>query len=138
MFERCLYFNTNTLARKVNRMWKDAYNEVGLSPSHAYLLRLVLAKPGLSQQTIANELNLEKSTITRFIDKMEAQGFIVRTVSSTRSTREQSIFPTEKAKQLHNRLEQIGDTLYAEVLNIMGETELKTLVKDLREAGHKI
>jgi DNA-binding MarR family transcriptional regulator len=138
MFERCLYFNVNTLSRKVNRLWKEAYSEVGLSPSHAYLLRLVLAKPGLSQQAIADELNLEKSTVTRFIDKIEAEGFIVRTISATRSTREQSIFPTEKAKRLHDRLEQIGDNLYTEVLKIIGETDLKTLVKDLREAGRKI
>jgi DNA-binding MarR family transcriptional regulator len=138
MFERCLYFNVNTLSRKVNRIWMEAFETVGLSPSHAYLLRFVLAEPGLSQQAIANALNLEKSTITRFINKMESEGFIVRRVPATRNTREQAIYPTEKAQQLHAELERIGDNLYADMLKAIGADKLKQLVKDLREAGYNL
>ena len=68
MVERCLYFNINTLTRVVNRIWDDAFAELGLSPSHAYLLRLVLSQPGLTPKQINLELKLEKSTVTRFID----------------------------------------------------------------------
>ena len=138
MFERCLYFNTNALVRKVNQIWKQAFQEVGLSPSHAYLLRLVIAEPGLPQRRIAEELNLEKSTVTRFIDKMEAGGYLTRQILAGRSTREQNIFPTEKALHLSDKLEAIGDALYAQLSTTVGEGTLKQLVVDLREANETL
>ena len=138
MFERCLYFNVNALTRKINRVWKEAYETVGLSPSHAYLLRLILAEPGLPQHTIAETLNLEKSTITRFINKMESEGYITRNVPATRNTSEQVIYPTEKAKQLHSQLERIGDELYDIMLKTIGTDELKQLVTDLRKTSDRL
>ena len=135
MFERCLYFNTNGLVRKINRIWKEAFAEVGLSPSHAYLLRLAIASPGLSQRAIAEELHLEKSTVTRFIDKMEAAGYLTREILAKRNTREQNIYPTEKAILLSERLEAIGDRLYADMVEAIGENQLKKLVVDLRETN---
>ncbi|MEM7798830.1 MAG: MarR family transcriptional regulator [Chloroflexota bacterium] len=138
MFERCLYFNSNALVRKVNRIWKDAYAELGLSPSHAYLLRLVLAQPGLSQNQIAVELQLEKSTVTRFIDKMETEGYLTRTVSKQRVTREQKIYPTDKAKAIHDRLEGISQRLYDQMRHIVGEDAMPTLVNELREVAQAL
>lgn len=137
MFERCLYFNINALTRKVNQVWKEAFDTVGLSPSHAYLLRLVLMEPGLPQHTIAEIMNLEKSTITRFINKMESEGYIIRKVPKTRNTSEQVIYPTQKAKQLHSQLEKIGDELYDNMLSTIGNDEMKLLVKDLRKVVRK-
>ena len=66
MFEECLYFNTNSLARTVSRIWAEAYRKFDLSPPHAFLLRAVLAKPGLLPRELAEELNLSRSTVTRF------------------------------------------------------------------------
>ncbi|MEM7035063.1 MAG: MarR family transcriptional regulator [Chloroflexota bacterium] len=126
------------MTRKVNNKWKKQFSEVGLSPSHAYLIRLVLANPGLSQQAIADELNLEKSTITRFVDKMEQEGYINRTISASRNTREQNIYPTEKAIQIQDQLEAISNTLYATVLDLVGESELQALVQELRRVGTEI
>ena len=138
MFERCLYFNANALVRKVNQIWKQAFQEVGLSPSHAYLLRLVIATPGLSQRMIADELNLEKSTVTRFINKLETDGYLTRQILANRNTREQNIYPTEKAEQLSDQLESIGNTLYDQMLREVGEGELKQLVGDLRDVSKMV
>ena len=138
MFERCLYFNTNALVRRVNRIWKEAYAEFGLSPSHAYLLRLVLAQPGLSQSTIGEELRLEKSTVTRFIDKMESEGYLTRTVALRRTTREQNIYPTDKARAIHDRLEAIGSELYSQMMTAVGDDALPQLVGGLRKAANSL
>ena len=71
MFDRCLYFNVNTLARLVNKKWTQAFVQYDLSPAHGYMLRAVLAQPGISQKQLANELKLAKSTITRFVDALQ-------------------------------------------------------------------
>lgn len=133
MFERCLYFNLNALARKVNHLWEAAFADLGLSPAHAYLLRLVLSQPGIAQKDIAAELKLEKSTVTRFIDALEARGYLKR----RRVKREQSILPTAAATRIEKELNRRGDALYRRMLEKVGKTALVDLVRQLRETGQK-
>ncbi len=138
MFERCLYFNTNHLSRVVSRIWAGAYSELGLSPAHAYLLRLVLEQPGLVQKEIAAELNLEKSTITRFIDKMVDEGYLLRKASTAGNHKEQCIFPTPKARKIETRLNDIGNELYAKMRQQVSADDLVALVALERLASTKL
>jgi DNA-binding MarR family transcriptional regulator len=134
MFERCLYFNLNALTRRVNKIWDQAFRELGLSPAHAYLLRVVLANPGITQQSIATELKLEKSTITRFIEALEEKGYLVR----NKSGREQFVFPTQAAKAIAGQLEHQGNALYRAMVDTLGKKTMTGLVGELREAGSKL
>lgn len=133
MFERCLYFNVNALARTVNRVWEEAYAEYGLSPAHAYMLRLVCAQPGLTQKQITEHLRLEKSTVTRFINSMVNKEYIKRESSDT-DAREQVIYPTKKALSLQQKLEKTGAELYKKMQKTLTKSQLVQLVGDLREA----
>ena len=138
MFERCLYFNVNALARQVNRIWEQAFKEYDLSPAHAYCLRLVLAEPGMLQKDIAEELKLEKSTVTRFIDALQDKGLVKRIKHSQTDGREHQIIPTAKAKKIHDALEASGEQLYRNMLDNIGDKKLKSLVSDLRVAAKKL
>lgn len=138
MFERCLYFNVNALARSVNRIWTEAFKPYGLSPSHAYLVRLVLAQPGISPKEITAELKLEKSTVTRFIDALEAKSFLQRRFAQTEDAREQAIHPTKKAQKLAQDLEAQGNKLYQTMLSEIGSDKLKQLVQQLRETENRL
>ncbi len=134
MFERCLYFNLNALARRVNRVWDKAFADLELSPAHAYLLRLVLSRPGISQREIAVELRLDKSTVTRFIDAMEERGYLKR----TRVDREQNIMPTRAATGIAGELNRRGDALYRQMTAAIGKTALVRLVGQLRDTGEML
>ena len=133
MFERCLYFNVNALTRAVNRIWDDAFSEFDLSPSHAYLLRLVLSSPGLTPKQISYELKLEKSTITRFLDVLVKKDFIRRKKGTSGDAREQGIYATKKAEKISAQLEEKGNALYQKMIKTMGKSELVSLVGDLRK-----
>jgi predicted DNA-binding protein (UPF0251 family) len=65
MFDHCLYFNTTALARVVEREWAQAFKPLGVTPPQGFLLRLVLARPGLSQFELADELTISRPTATR-------------------------------------------------------------------------
>ncbi len=134
MFERCLYFNVNALTRKVNGIWDKAFEDLGLSPAHAYLLRLVLSKPGLSQKEITGELRLEKSTVTRFIDALENKGYLKR----NKVNREQIVVPTHAANKMEKELNRRGDALYQLMIHDIGKTSLVNLVGQLRETSKKL
>ena len=138
MFERCLYFNVNALTRSVNLIWNDAFASFDLSPSHAYLLRLVLSSPGLSPKQISLELKLDKSTITRSLDALEKKGLITRKAGMSGDAREQGIYPTKKSEKIAAALEQTGNELYQKMMKSIGGSELKDLVKELREAKNSI
>ena len=138
MFERCLYFNVNALTRVINKRWVEAFKPFDLSPSHGYLVRLVLEQPGISPRDIALELKLEKSTVTRFLDVLEQKQFVVRRTSSKTDAREIEIVPTSKAKKIAESLQQTGDQLYGEMLTEIGATRLKSLVKELRAMEEKL
>ncbi len=138
MFERCLYFNTNHLSRVVDKIWKDAFAPLGLSPAHAYLLRLVLSQPGLQQKDIGNELQLEKSTITRFIDKMVESGYLVRQSTSVDDVKYKRIFATNKATAIESELQNIGDRLFQSMTKCIGENEMKKFVKSARDISNNL
>lgn len=133
MFERCLYFNLNTLTREVNRLWEDAFRKVGLSPSHAYLMRAVFNTPGITQKNLADELKLSPSTVTRFIDTLAARGLLERR-NTGEDARESAIYPGKESKTIKNELEHIARGLSKQVRAIINEADVGDLVVRLREA----
>lgn len=70
-FNKCLYFSDNALARKVEKLATESWKKINLSPSHAYLLMMVLDEPG----AIAKEMQLTPSTIIRLIEKLEEKNW---------------------------------------------------------------
>jgi len=131
MFDRCLYFNVNALARRVNAIWDEAFLEFNLSPAHAYLLRLLLETPGLTQTQITKELKLEKSTVTRFVTALEEKLLLTR----DRHGREVLVFPTAKAYSIHEQLSVKGNDLYQQMIDALGQDGLTDLVASLRQSG---
>ena len=131
MFERCLYFNLNTLTREVNRLWEAAFQKVGLSPSHAYLMRAVFNAPGITQKNLADELKLSSSTITRFIDSLAARGLLERRQTGE-DARESAIYPGKESKKLKKELENIAMDLSKQVRTLINEADVDELVIRLR------
>ena len=132
MFEECLYFNSNALARTVSRVWTEAYKPFDLSPPHAFMLRVVLAKPGLMPRELAKELSLSRSTVTRFLDSLEKRGFLVRKMT-TQDGREVQIYPTKAATEIHEKLDQTGRNLSRLMGKIIGQDDLSQTVSNLRK-----
>ena len=137
MFEECLYFNSNALARTVTRIWKEKYRQFNLSPPHAFLLRVVLAKPGMFPRELAEELNLTRSTITRFLDSLEKQNLLVRKTTGS-DGREVQIFPTQKAEKIQIQLNDTGKELTQLMKDILGNEELSEVVSTLRQIKKSI
>ena len=132
MFEECLYFNSNALARTVSRIWADAYSQFDLSPPHAFLLRVVLAKPGLLPRELAEELNLSRSTITRFLNSLEQRNLLISKPTAG-DGRELQVYPTRAAKAMHQELDSTGENLTKLMGRILGRDEVSQTVANLRK-----
>lgn len=137
MFEKCLYFNSNALARSVTRIWTEAYKQFNLSPPHAFLVRIVLTNPGILPHEIADELNLSRSTVTRFLDSIEKKGFIRRKALGN-DGREIQVFPTSQAKEIHAELDKTRASLMDKMETLFGENEISETVDSLRKTREKL
>ncbi|MBM7619982.1 DNA-binding MarR family transcriptional regulator [Bacillus tianshenii] len=133
-FDNCLYFTVNKLSRSITKMAEESFAKTGLSPTHAFLMMLVIEKPGISQSELAEALHLKPSTITRFVDKLVEKGLIERKTEGKRSLN----YPTEKGNEIVTDIKEGWKILFRSYSDILGEEEGKTLNSLINEAGKKL
>ena len=122
MFDHCLYFNTTALARRLEREWTDAFAPFDLSPPQAFMLRVILAKPGLLQRELAAELSIARPTATRALDHLQTKGLVERS-GSDGDARETCINPTRKAVALHAALDAASAGVTSKLKAVLGSAE---------------
>lgn len=132
MFDYCLYFNTTALARQLESEWSRAFLPFGLTPPQAFMLRLVLSKPGLMQYEIANALTISRPTATRALDGLKAKGYIERRASES-DGREQAIFPTASAIDIHESLNQASVQVGKRLKKLLGADVFSAAVAKIRD-----
>ncbi|GAC1396076.1 MAG: winged helix-turn-helix transcriptional regulator [Sediminibacterium sp.] len=133
-YAACLYFTSNALARKIEKLAAESWKKVGLSPGHAYLLMAVLDEPGMQPGAIAAEMQLTPSTITRFIEKLEEKKLVVRTTEGKIT----NVYPTPKAKELQLELKNCVKEFYEKCISILGKEESTRFIKNLSKVADKI
>jgi MarR family transcriptional regulator, organic hydroperoxide resistance regulator len=133
-YAQCLYFTSQALARKVEKLAIEVWQKVDLSPSHAYLLMAVLEEPGLQPGVLASHLQLQPSTITRLIEKLESKKLVVRTTEGKIT----NVYPTPKSKELQPRLKQCLAQFYQRYSQMLSKEESEKLVKDMAKIADKL
>lgn len=131
MFDHCLYFNTTALARRLEREWTEAFSMFGLSPPQAFMLRVILAKPGLLQRELADELSIARPTATRALDFLQTKGLIERR-GRDGDGREVCIQPTKNAIAIHAALNKASGTVTSKLKKLLGEAEFGETVSKIR------
>lgn len=133
MFEQCLYFNTAALSRLLEREWSRAFAPFGLSPPQAFMLRAVLARPGMLQRELAQTLAITRPTATRLLDGLQRRGLVQRRGSAT-DGRELEIHPTAAAHALADALQRAGAQATRRMKRTLGEQAFAEVVARLHQA----
>jgi DNA-binding MarR family transcriptional regulator len=133
-FCKCLYFSSQAFARKVEKLAIESWKPAGLSPSHAYLLMLVLKEPGIQPTAIGEHLQLSPSTITRLSEKLEEKKLLVR-VNDGKLT---NIYPTPKGKSMETLLNDCLRNFYQTYSSILGKENSSRLVADINTLTDKL
>ena len=82
---------------------------MGLKACHASYLSEICAEPGISQDTLAQRICINKSNVARQVVILEEGGFI-RRESCCADKRVMKLFPTEKTLELMPQIHAILDT----------------------------
>jgi DNA-binding MarR family transcriptional regulator len=133
-YASCLYFTASALARKVEKLASEIYRKVDLSPSHAYLLMLVIDEPGIQPTLIAQQLQLQPSTVTRLIEKLEDKKLLVR-ITEGKLT---NVYATPKGKELQPRLKECVQEFHHKYSQILGKEESCRMVQNISRLADKL
>jgi DNA-binding MarR family transcriptional regulator len=131
MFEQCLYFNTTSLARQLEKEWTSAFKPFGLTPSQAFMLRVVLDKASLLQSELASEMNISRPTATRALDGLERLSLIKR-AASEKDGREQEIHPTKKAIEMKEAINAASVAVAKRLKKSLGTSHFEDVVDQIR------
>jgi DNA-binding MarR family transcriptional regulator len=131
VFDHCLYFNTTALARVVEREWTVAFRPFGLTPPQGFLLRLVLAKPGLSQHELASELTIARPTATRLLDGLQGLSLIERR-EAPHDARHWAVYPTPAAHEIHVGLNAASGQVTQRIQRQIGGETFNDTVSKIR------
>ena len=73
-----LYFTVSRLNRNITRLAEQEFKKINLPPSYAFLLMLLNEWKELTPTQISKSLDIKPSTTTRFLDKLQKQGLVIR------------------------------------------------------------
>jgi DNA-binding MarR family transcriptional regulator len=132
VFDNCLYFNTTALARLLEKQWAAAFAELGLTAPQAFLLRLVLDQPGLTQRELADAMTIARPTATRALDGLEQRQLIKRRAGDT-DAREQHIDPTPAAEAIRGALNAASGNVTRRLKQLLGPPVFEQTVGKIRD-----
>jgi DNA-binding MarR family transcriptional regulator len=130
----CLFFTANRLSRSITKIAEDEFASTGLSPMYGYLILLINGKPGSSQKDLAEQLYITPSTLTRFIDKLEAKQLAERKVSGKTVL----VYPTDKSKELEGTIRQASRKLHDSYTALIGDEASSLLSTGIKSASERL
>ncbi|HCY84532.1 MAG TPA: MarR family transcriptional regulator [Desulfobacteraceae bacterium] len=132
--DSCLFFNTNAFSRHLLKLAEAEFAGLKLSPAHASLLLLVFETPGISPKDLSRLLQLNPSTVTRFVDALVKKK-LVRKISRGKVA---FVHPTPKADALRSKVAEAYKCLYLKYSEILGPETAILLSQHIAGANEKV
>lgn len=110
--EHQLCFSLYSTSLAVSRLYKPLLDGLGITYPQYLVLNALWEKDGLSISTIAARLDLEPSTITPLVKRLEAAS-LVRRIRSAEDERSVRVNLTDQGKALSEQSRCLGETLFA-------------------------
>lgn len=132
-----LCFSLYATSIAINRVYKPLLDELGITYPQYLVLNVLWEEDGRSIGSIANRLNLEPSTITPLVKRLETAALVTR-MRAPEDERSVRVSLTERGRALSDESRCLGETLFAR--SGMEAEELIALnreVKRLRKALSK-
>ena len=134
MLREDLTRNYGFLLSDVSRLMRTAYDrrvrQLGLTRSQWWVLNQLFRNPGVNQSELAEILEVEKPTLGRLLDRMEAKGW-VRREHDEKDRRAWRVHLTDAAEPVMRELRKIAADLRRDALAGLSATERDQFVDTL-------
>ncbi|MDD4773916.1 MAG: MarR family winged helix-turn-helix transcriptional regulator [Eubacteriales bacterium] len=117
MFEKC------SKIHRLSGIYLDRQlKSLGIRSGQLMYISLICGSDGLSQENIASELKVDKSSVARAVKLLEADGYVRRTVSMS-DKRRYRVYATEKARSVYRKTTDITGSCEAHFTGGLTEIE---------------
>lgn len=131
MSQECVARRLRQVNRTITRLYDEALRPHGLTVNQLNILAVIISERQIQPGRLGQSLGMEKSTVSRTIDRMEKKGWLK--VAQGKDSRTQLLTVTQKGRQLLLSVTPVWDNLQAGVLtNSDGGNLLQMLA-----AGHE-
>lgn len=110
------------------------YQKYGIGYGQVKFLMLLYQKDGVSQDTLATELRMDKATTTRAIQKLENVGFVKR-FPCKEDRRVNLVYLTEEAIKIEQEIKAILATWTDVITKDFSEEEKEQLIEMLKKVA---
>ena len=110
----------------------DCFAPMGLKACHGSYLQEICARPGISQEQLAESICINKSNVARQAAALEEAGFIERRTCG-KDKRIMRLYPTEKTLELLPQIDEIMDHWQRTLTQDLTEEEQALLEKMLSQ-----
>ena len=105
--------------------------ELGLSPPHAGMFRILAARPGIAQQALASALGTQPSRVVALIDELEGKGLLERRAHES-DRRSHALYLTEAGRSTLQSIGRVAREHQQALLAALSEQEQRELAGLLR------
>lgn len=134
MFREDLSRNYGFLLNDVARLLRNAYDRrvrsLGLTRSQWWVLNQLFRNPGLNQSELAEILEIERPTLGRLLDRLEAKGW-VRREHDARDRRAWRVHLTDAVEPAMRTLRKVAAELMRDALVGLSAAERERFVDTL-------
>ena len=114
----------------------DSFAPMGLKACHGSYLQEICARPGISQEQLADSICINKSNVARQAAALEEGGFIKRCCCD-KDKRIMRLYPTEKTLELLPEINRIMTSWQERLTQDLTEDEQLLLEKMLLKMKHR-
>jgi DNA-binding MarR family transcriptional regulator len=134
MFREDLSRNYGFLISDVARLMRTTYDrrvrELGLTRSQWWVLTLLFRNDGVTQSELAELLEIERPTLGRLLDRLEAKGW-VRREHDTRDRRAWRVHLTDAVEPAMRKLRKVASELRSDALAGLSAQERERFIDTL-------
>lgn len=129
----------NILNSKIKKYFGDELNKntINMTPEQYLVMDILWDEGTLSQQAIADIIQKDKNSVTKFIDSLERKGFVFRAVDKE-DRRINNIVLSKDGIMLKDTTIEVAINMMNQVVKNIDDNELAVFVKVLQQMKHNI
>lgn len=112
-------------------------NEINLTPEQYLVMDILWDADVMSQQSIADIIQKDKNSVTKFIDSLEKKGLVYRVVNKE-DRRVNNIMVSEEGKKLKTKTTEVAIKMMRNVLDNIKEEDLMAFDKVMMQIKDNI
>jgi len=134
---RYICYKLGKVMRKIQRYYENNLSSYGITPVQFYVLSALWEEEGLKFKELAGRLNIDGSTLTGILDRMEKGGFVERR-DDPEDRRSLLVFLTDKSRKYGREMMHLAENLDREIRKQFAEKDFATFEQVLDRLAESV